>query len=111
MSGSADQPGLLVLGPLLRYVDETSASVWVETRGPATVTVQRGTDSASARTFAVHGHHYALVELDGLEPGTTQAYTVAVDGATVWPEVVSPFPAPVIATLERGRPLRLAFGS
>ena len=35
----------------------------------------------------------------------------AVDGATVWPEVASPFPAPVIATLERGRPLRLAFGS
>ncbi|WP_439939571.1 alkaline phosphatase D family protein [Nocardia sp. N13] len=111
MSGSDDQSGLLVLGPLLRYVDETSASVWVETREPATVTVQRGTDSASARTFAVHGHHYALVELDGLQPGTTQAYTVAVDGATVWPEVASPFPAPVIATLERGRPLRLAFGS
>jgi phosphodiesterase/alkaline phosphatase D-like protein len=100
-----------VLGPLLRYVDETSAAVWVETREPATVTVTRGTDRADARTFAVHGHHYALVELSGLEPGTTQAYTVAIDGATVWPEVASPFPAPVIATLEPGRPLRMAFGS
>ena len=110
MSGS-DEHDLLVLGPLLRHVDETSAAVWVETREPATVTVQRGTDSASARTFAVHGHHYALVELNGLEPGTAQTYTVAIDGATVWPEVASPFPAPVIATLEQGRPLRLAFGS
>ena len=32
----------LVLGPLLRYVDETSASVWVETRERARVTVTRG---------------------------------------------------------------------
>jgi phosphodiesterase/alkaline phosphatase D-like protein len=111
VSGSDDQLDLLVLGPLLRYVDETSASVWVETREPATVTVTRGTDAASARTFAVHGHHYALVELDGLEPGTSETYTVAIDGATVWPEVASPYPTPVIATLESGRPLRLAFGS
>ena len=60
----------LLLGPLLRYVDETSAAVWVETDAPGTVTVTRGTASASARTFVVHDHHYALVELDGLDPGT-----------------------------------------
>ncbi|WP_242494922.1 alkaline phosphatase D family protein [Nocardioides zhouii] len=101
----------LVLGPLLRYVDDTSASVWVETREPGLVTVDRGGDSASARTFVVHGHHYALVELDGLEPGSTQSYTVAVDGEQVWPELDSPFPASVIATLEDGRPLSMAFGS
>ena len=101
----------LRLGPLLRYVDETSASVWVETEGPAGVTVTRGATSASARTFCVHGHHYALVELDELDPGTTEAYTVDVDGTRVWPEADSPFPAPVIATLEAGRPLHLAFGS
>ncbi|WP_307807864.1 alkaline phosphatase D family protein [Nocardioides xinjiangensis] len=108
MNGSAEA---LRLGPLLRHVDDTSAAVWVETEGPATVTVTRGETSADARTFRVHGHHYALVELDGLEPGTTEAYTVAVDGRTVWPEPASPFPAPVIATLEPGRPLHLAFGS
>ena len=101
----------LVLGPLLRYVDDTSAAVWVETRAAATVTVARGARSASARTFAVHGHHYALVELGDLTPGTTEAYTVSVDGATVWPPPDSTFPAPVISTLEPGRPLRLAFGS
>ena len=101
----------LLLGPLLRYVDETSASVWVETADPGTVTVVRGATTASAPTFLVHDHHYALVELDGLEPGTTEAYTVAVDGEQVWPPVGSPFPDPVIATLEAGRPLHLAFGS
>ena len=73
--------------------------------------VRRGDASASARTFVVHGHHYALVELDGLAPGTTEAYTVSVDGEQVWPEPGSPFPAPVIATLQDGRPLSLAFGS
>lgn len=108
MSGSDD---LLVLGPLLRHVDETSAAVWVETRERATVTVTRGERVAHARTFAVHGHHYALVELDDLEPGTSEPYTVAVDDQPVWPEAGSPFPAPVISTLQAGRPLRMAFGS
>ncbi|MBC2934622.1 alkaline phosphatase D family protein [Nocardioides sp. zg-1228] len=103
--------GRLLLGPLLRYVDETSASVWVETDAPGTVSVVRGAATASAPTFLVHGHHYALVELDGLEPGTTEAYTVAVDGEQAWPPAGSPFPDPVIATLEAGRPLHLAFGS
>ena len=101
----------LPLGPLLRYVDDTSAAVWVETRGTATVTVQRGDASAYARTFTVHGHHYALVELADLEAGTSEPYTVSIDGATVWPEPDSPFPAPVIATLQPGRPLRMGFGS
>ena len=95
MTASEDR---LLLGPLLRYVDETSASVWVETRDQSTVSVTRGDASASARTFLVHGHHYALVELDDLEPGTAEAYSVTVDGQQVWPEPTSPFPAPVIAT-------------
>lgn len=101
----------LLLGPLLRYVDETSAAVWVETAAPGTVTVTRGSTSASARTFVVHDHHYALVELGGLEPGTTESYTVDIDGDRVWPPAASPFPDPVIGTLEAGRPLHLAFGS
>ena len=75
----------LVLGPLLRYVDETSASIWVETADAATVTVTAGDHVAPARTFAAHGHHYALVELTGLEPGTHTPYTVDVDGERLWP--------------------------
>jgi len=108
MTSSEDR---LLLGPLLRYVDETSAAVWVETDRPATVTVTRGETTASAPTFVVHDHHYALVELDGLGPGTAEAYMVAVDDERAWPPAGSPFPDPVIATLEPGRPLDLAFGS
>lgn len=105
-------PPPLVLGPLLRHVDETSAAVWVETGGPATVAVRIGERTWTARTFGVHGHHYALVEVTGLEPATVAAYEVEVDDVPVWP-VAGDFdlPAPVIATLAPERPVRLAFGS
>ncbi|WP_406635600.1 alkaline phosphatase D family protein [Pseudarthrobacter quantipunctorum] len=101
----------LVLGPMMRYVDQTSASIWVETRDAASVTVSAGAGEWEARTFAVHGHHYALVEVDGLESGTVTPYTVAVNGIPVWPEPGTRFLPPVIATLKPGKPLRLAFGS
>ncbi|RIQ14348.1 alkaline phosphatase D family protein [Jiangella rhizosphaerae] len=102
----APLPGTLVLGPLLRHVDHTSALIWVETDRPATV----GVLGATARTFTVHGHHYALVAVDGLEPGTSTPYAVDVDGERVWPEPGSPFPPPVIRTRGDGR-VRLTFGS
>ncbi|WP_173923002.1 alkaline phosphatase D family protein [Agromyces sp. Marseille-P2726] len=101
----------LLLGPMLRYVDETSAAIWVETRAACRVSVHAEGRSWDAATFAVHGHHYALVEVDGLEPGTERPYEVRVDGTLAWPEPDSEYPAPVIATLAPGRPLRLAFGS
>ena len=101
----------LVVGPLLRYVDETTASVWVETSDAARVTVTRGGESWTASTFAVHGHHYALVELGDLRPGSRAAYAVEIDDTCVWPPSDSPLPEPVIATLEAGTPLRMAFGS
>ncbi len=101
----------LVLGPILRHVDEVSASIWVETRESATVTVLTPHRSASARTFAVHGHHYALVHVEGLAAGSVTPYSVEVDGTRAWPDVDSSLPASVISTLERGRPLRMSFGS
>src|SRR4029453_4487699 len=101
----------LVLGPMLRYVDETSASIWVETRAGCRVSVNAEGRSWHARSFAVHGHHYALVEIDGLEPGTVRSYEVEIDGEQVWPEPDSRFPASGIATLTPGRPLRMAYGS
>ncbi len=103
--------GALVLGPMLRYVDDDSATIWVETQDAGTVTVTAGDQQASARTFAAHGHHYALVEVTGLTRGSRTPYRVDVDGEQVWPEPGSPFPAPVIATLDPGRPLRMGFGS
>ncbi|TFD54002.1 alkaline phosphatase family protein [Cryobacterium frigoriphilum] len=111
----------LILGPLLRYVDEVSASLWFETRDAATVSVSIATGGTGAstfraqtfraQTFAVHDHHYALVEVDGLEPGSVTAYTVEIAGTQVWPPANSDFPASVIATLRTHRPLHLAFGS
>ena len=99
----------LLLGPLLRHVDQTSATVWVETDGPCEVTVL----SSAARTFELAGHHYALVICEGLEPGTTTAYDVRLDGVTAWPEAGDPYPAPAVRTRTRdgGEPLRLVFGS
>ncbi|PNI07584.1 glycoside hydrolase [Arthrobacter sp. AFG7.2] len=101
----------LVLGPMMRYVDETSASIWVETRDASRVTVSAGGKQWDARTFAVHSHHYALVEVDGLEPGSSSPYTVDIDGAQVWPEAGATLPPPLIPTLKPGKPLRLAYGS
>jgi hypothetical protein len=101
----------LVLGPMLRYVDQTTASIWMETVEAARVTVVVAGRSWQARTFAVHGHHYALVEVDGLEPGSAAPYRLEIDGVQVWPEPDSPYPAPMIRTLAPGRPLSLAFGS
>jgi hypothetical protein len=101
----------LVLGPLMRYVDETSASIWVETRDAALVSVRAGSGRWAARTFTVHGHHYALVEVEGLEPGTVTPYELDIDGEQAWPEAASEFPPSRIATVEPGKPLRLAFGS
>jgi len=101
----------LVLGPLLRHVDDTSACIWVETENAATVTLKAGDLHAQAPTFRAHGHHYALVCVEGLEPGSRTAYTVEIDGQQVWPEAGSRFPDPQIATISRDKKIRLAFGS
>jgi hypothetical protein len=103
-------PGL-VLGPVLRYVDDSSAAIWVETERAGTVTVAADGHEANARTFAVHGHHYALVELTGLPSGSKLPYRVHLDGEQVWPPAGSPYPPSVIPTIDRRKPLRLAFGS
>ncbi|HYN28728.1 MAG TPA: alkaline phosphatase D family protein [Dermatophilaceae bacterium] len=101
----------LVLGPLLRYIGETEASVWVQTAAAATVTVERAGRSWSSGTFAVQGHHYALVVLDGLEPGSDEPYAVRLGPVPVWPPAGSDLPPPRIRTLDRSRPTTFAFGS
>ncbi|MFB6753058.1 alkaline phosphatase D family protein [Streptomyces sp. NPDC056353] len=102
----------LRLGPLLRYADGSCATVWVETSGPCTAEV-RCADGArgTAGTFRVAGHHYALVPVDGLTPGTATEYEVLLDGASVWPPPDSRFPASVIATPTDDDGMRVAFGS
>jgi phosphodiesterase/alkaline phosphatase D-like protein len=97
----------LVLGPMLRHVDATSATVWVETSDPCEVSVL----SARQRTFRVGDRHYALVTIEGLRPGTSTDYDVRLDGEKVWPPADSSYPPPRIRTPRPGGPVRLAFGS
>jgi len=102
----------LRLGPILRKTTETTATVWVETDAPGTVQVRAGAAAASAETFTVHGHHYALCEVGGLAPDSAEPYTVEVDGERVWPPASSPHPPSLLRTLPAsGAPVRLAFGS
>lgn len=105
----------LRLGPLLRYVDGSSATVWAETDGPGTAEVRcpDGTGGSSG-TFQVCGHHYALVRVTGLTPGTATPYEVHVDGERVWPLAREPFPSfppSVIRTPAGDDRARISFGS
>ena len=105
----------LVLGPVLRYVSETEATVWVETDGSCDVKVSSRSGSgfeASAETFEVQEHHYALVCIEGLEPGETYEYEVRIDDDDpCWPLPDSEFPPSVIRTLHPERPIEMVFGS
>jgi hypothetical protein len=96
----------LVVGPLARYADESRASIWVETSEPCAVTVEAGDLRAEERTFTVHGHHYAIVDLTGLTGSTP--YSVGLDGERVWPEG-GELPPSRVRPLPEAR--RLLFGS
>ncbi len=97
----------LVLGPALRYAGETEALIWVETDGPCTVSVL----GCEAKTFCVEGHHYALVQCTGLEPGTITPYEVTLDGETVWPLPDGDLPPSYVRTHDKTKPTRIIFGS
>ncbi len=97
----------LVLGPLLRYVDETQATVWVETDAACEVEVL----GRRQPTFCVKDHHYALVFLEELEPGSCTSYEVRLDGELRWPEPGSDFPPSVVRTIDPHEEIRIAFGS
>ncbi len=104
----------LVLGPLLRYAGTEDATIWVETDAACTVEVAiEGADACNRRTFAVQGHHYALIHCEDLQPEGTAPYEVRLDGEKVWPEADSPFPPSVIRTHSgnEGAQTRILFGS
>jgi hypothetical protein len=97
----------LLLGPLLRYIGQSEATVWIEADAPCEVEVL----GTTAETFCVDGHHFALVTVKGLEPGSAHEYEVRLDGVVAWPEQGTNFPPSVIRMLGAGPGLRLAFGS
>jgi hypothetical protein len=97
----------LLIGPLLRHVGTTDATVWVETDEPCTVDVL----GAAERTWTVGGHHYALVTVSGLEPGRSYPYEVHLEGERAWPPLDSSRPASQIRTQAGDGNVRIAFGS
>jgi hypothetical protein len=97
----------LVLGPQLRHVSETDATIWVETSEPCEVEVLGHRE----RTFRVEGHHYALVCIEGLEPASHYEYEVRLDGEVRWPEPGSELPPSAIRTTDADNALDACFGS
>jgi hypothetical protein len=97
----------LVLGPLLRYVSDTEATVWVETREACEVEILGRREP----TFRVEGHHYALVCIEDLEPATHYEYEVKLDRAVHWPEPDSDLPPSAIRTVDAEKDLDICFGS
>ena len=112
----------LELGPMLRHVGSTTATLWMETSRPGTVEIlgnpgdaaEQSSTIGTARTFTVCGQHYALVVARDLEPGSSRTYEVTLDGQRVWP--VEGFPASRIRTRSTTgdpteRTQRVVFGS
>jgi hypothetical protein len=97
----------LVLGPLLRYVGETEATVWVETDSPCEVEVL----GCREPTFTVEEHFYALVRVEDLDPGSFHEYEVKLDSERRWPPAGSELPPSAIRTIDRERPVDVCFGS
>ncbi|MDQ3677578.1 MAG: alkaline phosphatase family protein, partial [Actinomycetota bacterium] len=97
----------LLIGPMLRYVGDTAATVWLETDGPCVVEIL----GHRAETFQVNGRHYAIVAIGGLAPGCCVEYEVQLDGVRRWPEADGAWPASRIRTLPRSGPIELVFGS
>jgi hypothetical protein len=97
----------LVLGPILRYVDERVATVWVQTDAACEVEILGG----RARTWCVAGLHFALVAIEALSQGADHPYEVRLDGAIAWPPPDGAFPPSAIRLLDPDAPRRISFGS
>ncbi len=97
----------LLLGPLLRHVGPTDATLWVETDGPCEVNIL----GVCERTWDMAGHHYALIVVTGLPEGASTEYQVTLDGDLVWPPPDSTFPPSRIHTWAKDDAVEIAFGS
>jgi hypothetical protein len=110
-SADGGEHAAVLVGPLLRYADESQATIWLEADRACTASVIIGEQLFDADTWSVHGHHYALVRIKDLGPCTAHPYEVRLDGHAVWPLPDSTFPPSVIRAIDPRAPFRLAFGS
>ncbi|MGV0800302.1 alkaline phosphatase family protein, partial [Mycolicibacterium elephantis] len=78
------------VGPLLRHVGETDATIWVETDAPCEVAIL----GHRADTFEVEGHHFAIVCVTGLDPDREHPYEVHLDSQKAWPPADYEMPQP-----------------
>src|SRR5580692_2906143 len=103
MTDGGGQAPVLVLGPLLRYVGETAATIWAETDRACRVQIL-GRETA---TFEVAGHHYALAVAGHPVPGQRDPDSgpgaVAADGVRLLPDRRAE-PAPPLAGPAPARP-------
>jgi hypothetical protein len=99
-------PGL-VLGPILRYVDDRVATIWLQTDASCEVEIL----GARERTWCVDGLHFALVAVEGPAPGADHPYEVRLDGELVWPPPDSAFPPSTVRLLQEGGRRDIVFGS
>ena len=97
----------LLIGPVLRHVGSTDATVFVETDEACEVEIL----GCRERTWLAGGHHYALVTVEGLTPASAHPYEVHLDGERVWPPLDSSRPPSRIRTVDPAGEIRLAFGS
>ncbi len=97
----------LLIGPMLRYVSDSEATIWLEADEACVVEVL----GHRSETFQVDGRHYAIVAITGLEPDSCAEYEVLLDGVRRWPEADSQWPGSRIRTLPRAGPVELVFGS
>lgn len=95
------------VGPLLRHVGKTDATIWLEADRPCSVEVLGN----SADTFEVEGHHFAVVCITDLDPDKEHPYEVHLDGVKAWPPPGYEFPAPRVRLMPSDGSLRLLFGS
>ncbi|MFC7547618.1 alkaline phosphatase D family protein [Plantactinospora sp. GCM10030261] len=105
----------LWIGPVLRRVVDTRATIWVETSAPTLVRVATPDGAAGeAPTFSAYGHHYAIVVVEGLTPDSTTPYQVFLGDEQVWPPPAYEYPPSVLRTRpadDADQPVRLLFGS
>ncbi|WP_426561828.1 alkaline phosphatase D family protein [Angustibacter sp. McL0619] len=104
---SADTAPYIVVGPVLRFVDQSSATIWVEVDRACVVEVL----GHAAPTWDLYGHHYALVVVEGLAAASRTPYEVHLDGQLAWPQAGDVQPPSVIRTLGDETVARVAFGS